>query len=75
MRGIGRLLVMDRPQPAMADTTLSAHSLQPGAVLAAHGPVGIPGIAGRSFLHMHPRWLFFKDHPASTQTEEKAKDV
>ena len=58
MRGIGRLIVMDRPQPAVADAALSAHGLQPGAVLAAQGPVGIPGIAGRSFLHRHPRWLF-----------------
>lgn len=75
MRCIRWLLVMDRPQPAMADATLPANRPQPGAVLAAQGPVGIPGIAGRSFLHRHPRWLFFKDHPASAQTEEKAKDV
>lgn len=54
MRGIRWLLVMDRPQPAMADATLSAHRPQPGAVLAAQGPVGIPGIAGRSFLHRNP---------------------
>lgn len=75
MRGIRWLLVMDRPQPAVADAARSAHRPQPGAVLAAQGPVCIPGIAGRSFLHRHPRWLFFKDHPASAQTEEKAKDV
>lgn len=76
MRGIGWFLVMDRPQPAMADAALSAHSLQPGAVLAAQGPVGIPGIAGRSFLHRHPPVVIFNSHPASTQTEErKKKDV
>lgn len=62
---------MDRPQPAVADTARLAHGLQPGAVLAAQGPVGIPGIAGQSFLHRHPRWLFSIAHPASTQTEEK----
>ena len=73
MRGIGRLLVMDRPQPAVADAALSAHGPQPGAVLAAQGPVGISGIAGRSFLHMHPPVVIYKSHPASTQTEEKSK--
>ena len=71
MRGIGRLLVMDRPQPAVADATGSAHSPQPGAVLAAQGPVGIPGIAGRSSLHRHPPVVIYKSRPASTQTEEK----
>lgn len=76
MRGIGWFLVMDRPQPAVADAALSAHGPQPGAVFAAQGPVGIPGIAGRSFLHRHPPpVVIFKSHPASTQTEEKAKDV
>ena len=75
MRGIRRFLVMDRPQPAMADATGSAHSPQPGAVLAAQGPVGIPGIAARSFLHSHPPVVIFNSRPASTQTEEKAKDV
>ena len=73
MRGIGRFLVMDRPQPAVADAALSAHGPQPGAVFAAQGPVGIPGIAGRSFLHRHPPVVIFNSRPASTQTEEKSK--
>lgn len=71
MRGIGRFIVMNRPQPAVADTARLAHGLQPGAVFAAQGPVGIPGIAGRSFLHRHPPVVIYKSHPASTQTEEK----
>ena len=76
MRGIGRLLVMDRPQPAVADAALSAHGPQPGAVLAAQGPVGISGIAGRSFLHRPPPVVIYKSRPASTQAEErKKKDV
>lgn len=73
MRGIGRFLVMDRPQPAMADATGSAHSPQPGAVLAAQGPVGIPGIAGRSFLHRHPRWLFSIAAPPAHRRKKKQR--
>lgn len=73
MRGIGRILVMDRPQPAVADAALSAHRPQPGAVLAAQGPVGIPGIAGRSFLHRHPRWLFSKATPPAHRRKRKQK--
>ena len=73
MRGIGRLLVMDRPQPAMADAALSAHGPQPGAVLAAKGPVGIPGIAGRSFLHRHPRWLFSIAAPPAHRRKRKQR--
>ena len=73
MRGIGRFLVMDRPQPAMADATGSAHSPQPGAVLAAQGPVGIPGIAGRSFLHRHPRWLFSIAAPPAHRRKRKQR--
>lgn len=63
MRGIGWFLVMDRPQPAVADAALSAHGPQPGAVFAAQGPVGIPGIAGRSFLHRHPPGGYFQEPP------------
>lgn len=73
MRGIGRLIVMDRPQPAVADAALSAHGLQPGAVLATQGPVGIPGIAGQSFLHRHPRWLFSRATPPAHRRKRKRK--
>lgn len=73
MRGIGRLLVMDRPQPAVADAALSAHGPQPGAVFAAQGPVGIPGIAGRSFLHRHPRWLFSIAAPPAHRRKRKQR--
>ena len=64
---------MDRPQPAVADTARPTHGPQSGAVLAAQGPVGISGIAGRSFLHRHPPVVIYKSRPASTQTEEKEK--
>lgn len=73
MRGIGRLLVMDRPQPAVADAALSAHGPQPGAVFAAQGPVGIPGIAGRSFLHRHPRGLFSRAAPPAHRRKRKQR--
>ena len=73
MRGIGRFIVMNRPQPAMADAARSAHGPQPGAVLAAQGPVGIPGIAGRSFLHRHPRWLFSIAAPPAHRRKRKRK--
>ena len=64
---------MDRPQPAVADTARPTHGPQSGAVLAAQGPVGISGIAGRSFLHRHPPVVIYKSRPASTQTGEKEK--
>ena len=73
MRGIGRFIVMNRPQPAMADAARSAHGPQPGAVLAAQGPVGIPGIAGRSFLHRHPRWLFSRATPPAHRRKRERK--
>ena len=73
MRGIGRFLVMDRPQPAMTDTARPTHGPQSGAVLAAQGPVGIPGIAGRSFLHRHPRWLFSRATPPAHRRKRKRK--
>lgn len=73
MRCIGRFIVMDRPQPAVADAALSAHRPQPGAVSAAQGPVCIPGIAGRSFLHRHPRWLFSRATPPAHRRKRKRK--
>lgn len=64
---------MDRPQPAVADTARLSHGLQPGAVLAAQGPVGIPGIAGQSFLHRHPRWLFSIAAPPAHRRKRKQR--
>lgn len=64
---------MDRPQPAMADAALAAHGPQPGAVLAAQGPVGIPGIDARSFLHRHPRWLFSRATPPAHRQKRERK--
>ena len=70
---IARLIIVNRAKPSVADTTLTAHSPQPGAVLAAQGPVGIPGIAGRSFLHRHPRWLFSIAAPPAHRRKRKQR--
>lgn len=76
MRGIGRFLVMDRPKPAMTDTARPTHGPQSGAVLAAQGPVGISGIAGRSFLHRHPPGGYLQEPPRQhTDRREREKDV
>ena len=42
--GVGRLVVMDRPEPPVADAALAAHSAQPGSVGAPQRPVGIPWV-------------------------------
>lgn len=75
MRGIGRILVMDRPQPAVADAALSAHGPQPGAVLAAPRPRWHTGDCPVSRFSIGTPVVIFNSRPASTQTEEKEKDV
>lgn len=64
MRRIARLIVMDRPEPPMADAALAPHGSESGPMLAPQTAVGIAGVVFRGgHFHAHPsRYIFLARH-------------